>query len=163
MSERYFSYRVLLFTRDSATADCAATRLKDSATASCYSLASRTVRWPPLRLLRNAADQVLLDLWGPEGRDKLWTKSKLSWMHIYEHYRDKAEWFVKADDDTCANPLLAILGGGGGGDGESGDGHWRWLSLLSWRWLQKSISDTFRTFCLRSCANCVFLCHIPHY
>jgi glycoprotein-N-acetylgalactosamine 3-beta-galactosyltransferase len=43
---------------------------------------------------------VELKLWGPEGRDKLWTKSKLAWLHVYEHYRDKADWFIKADDDT---------------------------------------------------------------
>ena len=43
---------------------------------------------------------VELTLWGPEGRDKLWTKSKLAWLHVYTHYRDKADWFIKADDDT---------------------------------------------------------------
>lgn len=43
---------------------------------------------------------VELQLWGPEGRDKLWTKSKLSWLHVFEHYLDKADWFIKADDDT---------------------------------------------------------------
>lgn len=45
-------------------------------------------------------DTVKLELWGPEGRSMLWTKSKMSWLYIYEHFRDKAEWFVKADDDT---------------------------------------------------------------
>ena len=43
---------------------------------------------------------VELTLWGPEGRDKLWTKSKLAWLYVYKHYRDKADWFIKADDDT---------------------------------------------------------------
>jgi glycoprotein-N-acetylgalactosamine 3-beta-galactosyltransferase len=43
---------------------------------------------------------VELKLWGPEGRDKLWTKSKLAWLHVYEHYRDTHDWFMKADDDT---------------------------------------------------------------
>ena len=32
---------------------------------------------------------VTLDLGGPEGREMIWTKTKLAWMHVYEHYRDK--------------------------------------------------------------------------
>ena len=43
---------------------------------------------------------VKLDLGGPEGRNMLWTKSKMAWLHVYAHYRDKADWFMKADDDT---------------------------------------------------------------
>lgn len=45
-------------------------------------------------------ETVKLVLHGPEGRDKLWTKSKLAWLHVYQHYINKADWFVKADDDT---------------------------------------------------------------
>eukprot|EP00040_Diaphanoeca_grandis_P022730 m.122675 g.122675 ORF g.122675 m.122675 type:complete len:453 (+) comp28938_c0_seq2:326-1684(+) len=38
---------------------------------------------------------VVLDLQGPEGRDKLWTKSKLAWLYVYKHYLHKADWFIK--------------------------------------------------------------------
>ncbi|XP_003743088.1 glycoprotein-N-acetylgalactosamine 3-beta-galactosyltransferase 1 [Galendromus occidentalis] len=37
---------------------------------------------------------------GHEDREHLWEKTKLSLSEIYDNYRDKAEWFLKADDDT---------------------------------------------------------------
>ena len=35
-----------------------------------------------------------------EGRQNLWGKTKKSFEYCYQYYRDKFDWFVKADDDT---------------------------------------------------------------
>ena len=35
-----------------------------------------------------------------DDRTRLWQKSKEAFRYVYKHYRDQADWFLKADDDT---------------------------------------------------------------
>lgn len=35
-----------------------------------------------------------------EGRDNLWGKTREAYRYVWDNYKDKADWFMKADDDT---------------------------------------------------------------
>ena len=49
---------------------------------------------------KEGLNTVKLDLGAPESRQMLWRKAKAAWLHVYKNYRDKAEWFMRVDDDS---------------------------------------------------------------
>jgi hypothetical protein len=38
-----------------------------------------------------------------EGRDHLWGKTREAYRYVWDKYRDQADWFMKADDDTSVH------------------------------------------------------------
>ena len=38
-----------------------------------------------------------------EGRDNLWGKTREAYRYVWDKYRDQADWFMKADDDTSVD------------------------------------------------------------
>jgi hypothetical protein len=46
---------------------------------------------------------VVLSLGEKEDRIYLWRKSIMAWTFLYKHLLDRADWFVRADDDTVLN------------------------------------------------------------
>ena len=47
-----------------------------------------------------------------EGHDHLWPKTQKAFQYVWEHHRDDANWFFKADDDTYVfmDNLRSFLG-----------------------------------------------------
>ena len=47
-----------------------------------------------------------------EGHSKLWPKTQKAFQYVWEHHRDDADWFLKADDDTYVftDNLRSFLG-----------------------------------------------------
>lgn len=43
---------------------------------------------------------VKLRIHEAEARKMLWRKAQAAWMHVYYNYIDKADWFMRADDDS---------------------------------------------------------------
>lgn len=46
----------------------------------------------------------------------LWRKSRMAWMKAYREWLDRADWFIRGDDDTFM--VWEGEGGRGGGFGD---------------------------------------------
>ena len=44
-----------------------------------------------------------------EGRDNLWGKTREAYRYVWQNYKDKADWFMKADDDTWETICLFFV------------------------------------------------------
>jgi hypothetical protein len=44
----------------------------------------------------------------PPGRSHLWNKTRLVMSYVYQHHRDDADWFMRADDDKLVNVVNAF-------------------------------------------------------
>ncbi|XP_046455013.1 glycoprotein-N-acetylgalactosamine 3-beta-galactosyltransferase 1-like [Daphnia pulex] len=55
-----------------------------------------------LLFMSSAVDSTLptVNLHVPEGRNHLWGKTREAFRHVWKNYKDQADWFLKADDDT---------------------------------------------------------------
>eukprot|EP00047_Mylnosiga_fluctuans_P019060 m.78191 g.78191 ORF g.78191 m.78191 type:complete len:552 (+) comp7954_c0_seq4:101-1756(+) len=45
-------------------------------------------------------NMLVLDVGAEEARTLIWPKVQQAWTHVFQTYLDKADWFIKADDDT---------------------------------------------------------------
>jgi hypothetical protein len=44
---------------------------------------------------------LVVDVAKQDARTVVWAKTQKAWMHVYDTYRDQADWFLRAEDDTC--------------------------------------------------------------
>merc|ERR1712109_429458 len=60
-------------------------------------------RCDKLLFMSTVADDTIGSIAVPNitnGRASLWNKTKQAFVHVWENYREEADWFIKADDDT---------------------------------------------------------------
>jgi len=60
-------------------------------------------RCDKLLFMSTVADEKIGSIGLPNitnGRASLWNKTKKAFVYVWEHHRDEADWFLKADDDT---------------------------------------------------------------
>jgi hypothetical protein len=75
---------------------------------SCHTLSRRMTTCYPLSHLITSyhalpyslISQVVLTLGEKEDRHFLWRKSIMAWSFLYTHVLSRADWFIRADDDT---------------------------------------------------------------
>ena len=64
----------------------------------CFTISSKSIQLLFVFFTDKSLPAIALPI--GEGRENLWGKTREAYRYVWENYKDQADWFMKADDDT---------------------------------------------------------------